>query len=69
MPTDDAMQLSDVINECRANPEQAAAIAQRAQHFASQTFHLDTTCQKVAQLLEDVVSDQALTPIQTGPVL
>ena len=69
VPAHDAMQLSEVINECRSHPDQAAAIAQRAQHFASQTFHLDTTCQKVTQLLKGVVANQALTPIQTDPVL
>ena len=65
----DAQKLSEVINQCRSHPEQAAAIAQRGQHFASQTFHIDTTGQKIAQLLEGVVANQALTPIQTGPVL
>jgi glycosyltransferase involved in cell wall biosynthesis len=69
VPANDSMQLAEVINECQLNPEQTAAIAQRAQHSASQTFHLDTTCQKVTQLLEGVVANQALTHIQTDPVL
>jgi len=61
--------LAEVINECYADPDRAAAIAQRGYQHAVQAFHLDGTCQKVAQVLEDVVADQALTPIQTGTVL
>jgi glycosyltransferase involved in cell wall biosynthesis len=60
VPTNDSVQLAAVINECQLNPKRAAAIAQQAQQYASQAFHLDTTCQKVAQLLESVVADQAL---------
>ncbi|PSB22012.1 glycosyltransferase family 1 protein [Phormidesmis priestleyi ULC007] len=69
VPGNNAEKLAEVINECYADPDLAAAIAQRAYQHASQAFHLDGTCQKVAQVLERVVADQALTPIQTGTVL
>ncbi|MGV0024926.1 glycosyltransferase family 4 protein [Phormidesmis priestleyi] len=69
VPGDNAAKLAEVINECYGDVDRAAAIAQRGQHYATQTFHLDNTCQKVAQLLERVVANQALTPIETGTVL
>ena len=69
VPGNNAEKLAEVINECYADPDRSTAIAQRAYQYASQAFHLDGTCQKVTQVLESVVADQALTPIQTDPVL
>jgi len=69
VPGNNAEKLAEVINECYADPDRSTAIAQRAYQYASQAFHLDGTCQKVTQVLESVVADQGLTPIQTGPVL
>ena len=65
----DPGQLSTVINQCRADLEQAETIAQSAYHYASQTFHLEGTCQKVAQLLKSVTAEQTFTPGNTGAVL
>ncbi|WP_068815533.1 glycosyltransferase [Phormidesmis priestleyi] len=69
VPSNNAEKLAEVINECYADPDRSTAIAQRAYQYASQAFHLDGTCQKVTQVLESVVADQGLTPIQTGTVL
>lgn len=68
VPGNDSTKLAEVINECQLNPEQTAAIAQRGQHFASQTFHIDTTGQKVAQLLASVVKNQPLPQVRTSAV-
>ena len=64
----DAQELSEVINQCRSHPDRAVTIAQRGQHFASQTFHIDTTGQKVAQLLASVVKNQPLPQARTSAV-
>jgi len=69
VPGNNAEKLAEVINECYADPDRAAAIAQRGYQQAIQAFHLDETCQKVTQVLESVAADQGLTPIQTGTVL
>ena len=64
----DAQKLAEVINQCRSHPDRAATIAQRGQEFASQTFHIDTTGQKVAQLLTRVVKNQSLPQVRTNAV-
>ena len=59
VPANDTVNLARVVNECRTHPEVAAAIAQRAYQYASHTFHLDGTCQKFAQLLEKIVTEDS----------
>lgn len=54
VPPGDSLKLAAAINQCRNQPEQAAAIAQQAQIVASQRFHLDTTNQQILNLLYQV---------------
>ncbi len=57
VPANDPIRLARVVNRCRTQPEASAAIVQRAHQYASQTFHLDKTCQQFDQLLENLIAE------------
>lgn len=52
IPPGDAGKLAAIIHECRNHPAQRQAIATNAQLKAKQRFHLATTNQQIAQLLQ-----------------
>jgi glycosyltransferase involved in cell wall biosynthesis len=51
VPPDDPFKLADVIDECCAHPERAAAIALRARNEAVKRFDLNVTNHRINQLL------------------
>ncbi len=53
-PPGDTWKLAAIINDCRNHPEQRQAIATTAQLKAKQCFHLATTNQQIAQLLQSI---------------
>jgi len=54
-PPGDPLKLAEIIQQCHSQPEQAAAIAQKAQEDASQRFDLNTINRQISQLLDRVV--------------
>jgi glycosyltransferase involved in cell wall biosynthesis len=54
-PPNDALKLAEMINHCRYQPAQTAAIALQAQQSARQRFNLAHTNQQLADLLEEFV--------------
>lgn len=53
-PPGDAWELAAIMNQCHNHPNQCQAIAIAAQIKANQCFHLATTNQQIAQLLQTV---------------
>lgn len=54
-PPGDAKKLADIIKTCQNQPNQAKAMAQKAQTQASKLFDLETTNLKISQLLDEVL--------------
>ena len=51
-PPGDSQALAELITTCRNQPEQAAAIAQRASDLALQRFEISRINSQIQQLLE-----------------
>jgi glycosyltransferase involved in cell wall biosynthesis len=60
-PPNDPQKLAEIIMTCRNQPEQAAAIAQKARVEASQRFNLTTINQQIAQLLASTIGHCSLS--------